>query len=83
VHDFAALEAQGVIAAFVASTEFVLASDVQARALGYREVPSVFVPHPIQDRTDAEMRALAEQACARIIQAVTGVPATQLTRLDS
>jgi hypothetical protein len=25
-------------------------------------VPSVFVPHPIQDRTDDEMRALAERA---------------------
>jgi alkanesulfonate monooxygenase SsuD/methylene tetrahydromethanopterin reductase-like flavin-dependent oxidoreductase (luciferase family) len=71
VHDFAALEGRGVIAAFLASTEFVEAADAQARALGYREVPSVFVPHPIQDRTDAEMRALAEAAFAEVLAAVT------------
>jgi hypothetical protein len=31
----------------------------------------VFVPHPIQDRTDEEIRALADQACEAIIAAVT------------
>lgn len=71
MHDFAALEGRGVIAAFLASTEFVVAAEAQARALGYREVPSVFVPHPIQDRTDAEMRALAEAALEQVIAAVT------------
>jgi alkanesulfonate monooxygenase SsuD/methylene tetrahydromethanopterin reductase-like flavin-dependent oxidoreductase (luciferase family) len=71
VHDFAALEGRGVIAAFLASTQFVVAADAQAKALGYREVPSVFVPHPIQDRTDDEMRALAESAFEEVIAAVT------------
>jgi hypothetical protein len=71
VHDFAALEGRGVIAAFLASTEFVVAADAQARALGYGEVPAVFVPHPIQDRTDDEMRALAESAFEEVIAAVT------------
>jgi hypothetical protein len=71
VHDFVALEGRGVVSAFLASTEFVEAADAQARALGYREVPSVFVPHPIQDRTDAEMRALAEAAFEEVLAAVT------------
>ena len=71
MHDFAALEGRGVIAAFLASTEFVVAAASQAQALGYREVPSVFVPHPIQDRTDEEMRALADGALAAILAAVT------------
>jgi hypothetical protein len=71
VHDFAALEASGLVAAFVASTEFVPAAKAQARALGYAELPSVFVPHPIQDRTDDEMRALAERAMPDILAAVT------------
>jgi hypothetical protein len=31
----------------------------------------VFVPHPIQDRTDDEMRALAERAMPDILAAVT------------
>jgi hypothetical protein len=71
VHDFAALEGRGVIATFLASTEFVVAAAAQAEALGYREVPSVFVPHPIQDRTDEEMRALADGALAAVLAAVT------------
>jgi hypothetical protein len=71
VHDFAALEGRGVIAAFLASTEVVVAAASQAKALGYREVPSVFVPHPIQDRTDEELRALADGALAAVLAAVT------------
>lgn len=71
MHDFALLESHGVVAAFLASSEFVAASDAQARALGYAEVPVVFVPHPIQDRTDAEMAVLAEQALAGVLAAVT------------
>lgn len=71
MHDFVALEGVGVIHAFVASSEFVTASAAQAGALGYAEVPSVFVPHPIQDRTDEEMRALAEAAMPEILAAVT------------
>ncbi|NMH95818.1 hypothetical protein HF526_00530 [Pseudonocardia sp. K10HN5] len=72
MHDFVTLEGQGVRAAFVASSEFVAAAAAQARALGYARVPAVFVPHPIQDRTDAEMRELAEQALEMILAAVTG-----------
>ena len=71
MHDFVALEGQGLVTAFVASTEFVDAAAVQARALGYAGVPAVFVPHPIQDRTDAEMAALADAAFEEIIAAVT------------
>ena len=71
MHDFVALEARGVVAAFCASTEFVDASAAQARALGYREVPAVFVPHPIQDRTDDEMRAYADDVYDEIVAAVT------------
>jgi len=56
-----ALEGQGIPGVFVASAEFVEAARSQARALGF-EPAGVFVPHPIQDRTDAEMRALAESA---------------------
>jgi len=71
VHDFVALEGLGVVAMFLASTEFVAASDVQSRALGYASVPAVFVPHPIQDRTDVEMAALADAALDAVLDAVT------------
>jgi hypothetical protein len=56
-----ALEGQGLPAVYVASTEFVEAAAAQSRALGF-EPASVFVAHPIQDRTDDEMRALADAA---------------------
>ena len=60
------LEAAGLPGVYVASTEFVEASAAQARALGF-EPAAVFVPHPIQDRTDDEMRALADDALEEIV----------------
>ena len=60
------LETRGIPAVFVASAVFVDAAAAQARALGL-EPAAVFVPHPIQDRTDAEMRALAESAVDSIL----------------
>ena len=55
---------------FVASTEFIDAADSQQKALGFPSA-RVFVPHPIQDRTDEEMRALADGAFEELISAVT------------
>ena len=71
MHDIVDLEVRGVPAAFVASTEFVDAASTQAKALGFESVARVFVPHPIQDRTDDEMRALADAAFAEIVASVT------------
>lgn len=56
----------GLPSVFVASTEFIAASDAQARALGFSPA-RVFVAHPIQDRTDDEMRALAEAAVDEVL----------------
>jgi alkanesulfonate monooxygenase SsuD/methylene tetrahydromethanopterin reductase-like flavin-dependent oxidoreductase (luciferase family) len=44
----------------VATTEFIDAAAVQSRALG-TDPAYVFVPHPIQDRTDDEVRRLADE----------------------
>jgi hypothetical protein len=54
---------------FVASSEFVDAAEAQARALG-GDPARVFVPHPIQDRTDAELRELADGAVEAIVRAL-------------
>ena len=40
-------------------------------SLGY-DPAVVALPHPIQDRTDSEMRALADQAFDAILRAVSG-----------
>jgi hypothetical protein len=65
-----ALEGQGLPAVFVASTEFAGAAAAQARALGF-EPAGVFVAHPIQDRTDDEVRALADAALEAIWDRLT------------
>jgi len=60
------LEGLGLPAVFVASREFASAADAQSRALGFAPA-HVYVPHPIQDRTDEEMRALAEAALDEVL----------------
>ncbi len=54
----------------IASSEFVGAAALQAEALGF-EPASVFIPHPIQDRTDDEINALADAAAEEIVAALT------------
>lgn len=51
---------------FVASTEFISAAEAQAKALGF-DPAVVFIQHPIQDRTDDEIRALADSAFEDIL----------------
>jgi hypothetical protein len=71
VHDTTFFEGEGKPAVFVASGEFRDAASVQAAALGLSDVARVFVPHPIQDRTDAEMAALADAAYDAVVAALT------------
>ncbi|MBI1818350.1 MAG: hypothetical protein HYR72_25495 [Deltaproteobacteria bacterium] len=70
MHDSIFFERHGIPAVFVASEEFTQAADVQARALGMREVARVFVAHPIQDASDDEMRARADAAVDSILAAL-------------
>ncbi len=67
MHDIADLEARGVPGVFVASAQFVEAADAQSASLGFPSVARVFTPHPIQDRTDDEMRAYADAAYEAIV----------------
>jgi len=66
VHDIVNLESGGVPGVMVASTEFIDAATAQAAALG-ADPARVFVAHPIQDRTDDEMRALADRVLDDIL----------------
>ncbi len=66
MHDTVDLEDRGVPSVFVSTVEFVDGADAQAKALG--TVPSaVYVEHPIQDRTDDEMRAIADRAVDQVV----------------
>ena len=51
---------------FVATREFVDGAEAQARALG-ADPAAVWVEHPIQDRTDAEMVAIADAAFGAVV----------------
>jgi hypothetical protein len=70
VHDTTWFEIQGIPSVFLASTEFGEAASAQAEMLGLPEVQRVFVPHPIQDATDAEMQVKAEKAFEAILGAL-------------
>ncbi len=51
---------------FVATTEFRDGAEHQAGALG-ADPAAVYVPHPIQDRSDEEMVAIADAAVDEIV----------------
>jgi hypothetical protein len=70
VHDITDIERRGVPGVFVASSVFVDAAATQGDALGFQP-ERVFVEHPIQDRTDDEMRTIAEKAVDALIERLT------------
>ena len=75
MHDTVDLEGRGIPAVYVATTEFVEAAQAQAEGLGAAPA-GVFVPHPIQDRTDEELAKLADGALEEIVRALLE-PASQ------
>ena len=61
------LEARGVPTVGVATTEFIDGAAAQAKALG-SDPALVFIPHPVQDRTDDELRQLADEHFEAIVK---------------
>lgn len=70
MHDTVWFEIQGIPAVSIASSEFRDAAATQAKALGMTDARCVFVPHPIQDATDAEMRQKAELVVGEVVAAL-------------
>ena len=70
MHDTTWFETQGIPSVFIASSEFIDAAEVQSTALGLPDVKRIFVPHPIQDATDDEMRAKADAIVGAVIEAL-------------
>ena len=71
MHDTVWFEIQGIPSVSLASTEFEEAAKTQANALGMSDARRVFVPHPIQDATDDEMRTKADECIDAVITALT------------
>lgn len=70
MHDITDLERRGLPGVFIATVEFIDGAEAQSAALGF-EPAAVYVPHPIQDRTDDEMIAIADAAVDDILAAIT------------
>ena len=73
LRDVLELEALDTPAILVASDAFVQAADDQARKLGQPEIRRLFVPHPVQDRTDDELRAAAQAVVDDALARLSGV----------
>jgi hypothetical protein len=71
LHDTVWFEIQGKPAVSIASSEFQDAADTQAKALGMDDAQCVYVPHPIQDATDDEMRAKADAVVDAVLAALS------------
>jgi hypothetical protein len=71
LRDVISFEEAGRPGVLVASSVFAQAAEAQAEALGAPDARRVFVSHPIQDRTDDELRALARTAVDDLVEAIS------------
>jgi hypothetical protein len=72
LRDVLSFEGMGKPAVLVASSAFEQAAEHQSNALGQPDIHRVFVQHPIQDRSDEELRELARDAVEVIVAELTG-----------
>lgn len=70
MHDINDLERRGIPGVFVATVEFADAARQQSMSLGL-DVAHVLTEHPIQDRSDEEMAAIADQAIDALLDSLT------------
>lgn len=63
------LDERGIPGAMIATTAFEQAARAQSKSLGF-EPAIVYVPHPIQDRTDDELNQIADDALGPILEAL-------------
>ena len=71
LRDVMEIEALGTPAVLAASSAFVQAADEQSVLLGQPELRRVHVGHPIQNRTDEEIRTLARAIVEELLTAVS------------
>ena len=56
----------------IVTTEFVDGVAAQSESLGF-DPAVVYVPHPVQNRTTAEIEALADAAFAKVMEKLTSL----------
>ncbi len=68
LRDVLSFEGMDKPAVLVASSVFEQAAEHQSAELGQPGIHRILVPHPIQDRTDDELRELARGAVDEIVR---------------
>jgi len=61
----------GIASVPVATHEFMTAARAQAAALGRPDFDAVYVQHPIQDQTRAEIEAKADSVVGELVERLT------------
>ena len=74
LRDVLEFEREGKPALLVASSAFADTASKQAAALGQPAARRLFVTHPVQDRDDDEMRAMARDVAAAALVALSTRP---------
>ncbi len=70
MHDIQNLDRRGVPGGFVCSEAFQEAAAAQSKSLAFNPA-IVWVPHPIQNRTETELMDLAEAAMPEILDMIS------------
>ena len=70
LRDVLEFEREGRPAVLVASDVFTGAADKQSQMLGQPAARRAFVPHPVQDRSDEELRELARSVVDELVDAL-------------
>ena len=73
-HDLNDLDKKGLPGVSVLTEEFRQAFESQKSAIGL-DAASIYVPHPMQNRTTAELHVFAEQSVDRILSAICSADA--------
>jgi hypothetical protein len=73
LHDLQNLDRRGVPGCAVATEAFRQAAEAQMTALGFA-AGLAWVPHPVQNRTPAELAALAEAALPEVLALIERRP---------
>lgn len=68
-HDLNDLDKKGLAGVSVLTTEFLQAFESQKATIGLDAAP-VYVPHPLQNKTTAELHAWADKAIDEILDAI-------------
>lgn len=68
-----ALDGRGIPGVNILTEEFTDAFDVQRRAIGF-DGAAIFVPHPMQNRTRAELEGFADRFCENVLSKICLAP---------